>query len=137
LVLCVGDREPKKGGVTARVYKEILEEELPRLTEPHLIFMQDNAPIYTSWLLHEWLSEQGYRVLSWPPYSPDLNAIENLWALLKEKILTRYSDLETMPKKDAALRKLCEAVTHVWLDIGQDLLDRLIDSMPRRVEAAY
>ena len=40
-----------------------------------------------------------------------------------------------MPKNDAALKKLCEAATLVWLDLGQDLVDRLIDSMPRRVEA--
>lgn len=47
LILCDGDPESKRGGVTARVYKEILEEELPKLIEPHVIFMQDNASIHT------------------------------------------------------------------------------------------
>lgn len=136
LILCDGDPESKRGGVTARVYKEILEEELPKLIEPHVIFMQDNASIHTSRLLREWLAEQRFQVLDWPPYSPDLNPIENLWSLLKEEILKRYPELATMPKNNQAMQRLCKAATAVWLDFGLDLVNSLMDSMPRRIEAA-
>ena len=87
LILCYGDPDAKRGGVTARVYRDISEEELPKLMEPDIIFMQDNAPIYTSRLVRKFLNEEGYQVLGWPLYSPNLNPIENLWHLLKERIV--------------------------------------------------
>lgn len=55
--------------------------------------------------------------------------------MLKEQILKRYPELATMPKNDRALKKLCEAATTVWLDFGVGLVNDLIDSMPRRIEA--
>lgn len=86
--------------------------------------------------MREWLAEQRFQVLDWPPYSPDLNPIENLWSLLKEEILKRYPELATMPKNNQAMQRLCKAATAVWLDFGLDLVNSLIDSMPRRIEAA-
>ncbi|KAK4132797.1 hypothetical protein BT67DRAFT_384446, partial [Trichocladium antarcticum] len=47
LVPCYSDLDSKRQGVTARVYKEILEEELLKLIDPNTIFIQDNAPIHT------------------------------------------------------------------------------------------
>ena len=41
------DPEAKRGGVTAAVYLEVLQDELPTLWEPGLFFMQDNASIHT------------------------------------------------------------------------------------------
>ena len=56
----------------------VLEDQLPSLWEPGLLFMQDNAPIHTSRLAREWLAENGIDVMDWPPYTPGLNPIEHL-----------------------------------------------------------
>ena len=42
-------------------------------------FQHDNAPIHTARAVKQWLSE-------WPPYSTDLNIIENVWGLLSRKV---------------------------------------------------
>ncbi len=34
----------------------------------------------------DWLKVKIPRLLDFPPYSPDLNPIENLWNLLKKKL---------------------------------------------------
>ena len=34
----------------------------------------------------KWLYDTHLKVLDWPGNSPDLNQIENLWAILKKKI---------------------------------------------------
>ena len=37
--------------------------------------------------MKEWAAENGVELLDWPPYSPDLNPIENLWHILKAEIM--------------------------------------------------
>jgi transposase len=46
--------------------------------------MHDNAPTYTAIVVA--LENMQIEVMVWPPHSPDLNPIENLWSLLKAEI---------------------------------------------------
>jgi hypothetical protein len=54
------------------------------------VFQQDNDPKHTS---HDVKSDLEThlpgQVLLWPSYSPDLNPIKNVWAILKKKMLRR------------------------------------------------
>lgn len=67
------------------------------------IFLHDNALIHKSYLVKRWLEEMGIEVMEWPVYSLDLNLIENLWFLLKEKIYKRYPELLDLHGKNAIL----------------------------------
>jgi transposase len=57
-------------------------------------------------LVQEYLKNQEYQVLEWPPQSPDLNPIENMWRLLK----IRLNEYDTPPK---GMQELYERVTNV------------------------
>lgn len=130
------DENSSRHGVNAVSYRAVLEEQLPNLCTNGTIFMQDNAPIHTSRLITNWLRENGYETMPFPPYSPDLNPIENVWKKLKEGVDRLDPQLvwTHMPPR-AKEERLHELVDQAWNDIEETLLATLVDSMPRRVQA--
>src|SRR5258706_5840313 len=77
LFVLARDFESKKHGYSAQSYIEVLEARLLEYYRDDLIFMQDNAPIHTAGLVTEWFQNHEIETCDWPPYSPDLNPIEN------------------------------------------------------------
>jgi transposase len=59
----------------------------------------DNAPIYTLGDITRLIEARGYRAMYLPPYSPELNPIENFWSVVKNSVKTsafqKTEDLKT------------------------------------------
>jgi hypothetical protein len=135
LVPMDGDPESTRGGVTDRVYKEVLDRHLPPVLRFGAIFMHDNAPIHTAHIIREWLAEQGIDVIDWPPYSSDLNPIENLWAILKAEMYRLYLELVGVPNNVESLDLLIRCAIATWDSLGEGILNRLIDTIVHRRQA--
>ncbi|MDQ8821167.1 transposase, partial [Streptococcus ruminantium] len=74
------------GTMTADLFTKWYQEQLlPSLTEPHLIVM-DNATFHPKKRLDDLSIANGHYFLPLPPYSPELNPIEQFWASLKRKV---------------------------------------------------
>ena len=90
-------------------------------------YQQDNAPCHKTATVKQFFSEKGIHILDWPPYSPDLSCIENIWSLLKQKLHTS----QYFTKKE-----LISSAINLWEndeDIRQACL-HVIQSMPRRIQ---
>lgn len=117
--------------MNAKSYQEFLEKELfPIVIDrfgPDFIFQQDNAPCHSARLIKQYLEEQQVEVLNWPPLSPDLNIVEDIWAYLVSKI---YDGPVVLTVKD-----LREKVLEHANQIPKSLIDKLYASFPDRLRS--
>ena len=81
---------------------------------PHLkpgdIVILDNATFHKGGNIREIISGAGCEVWYLPAYSPDLNKIENWWAVLKTWMLQRLKEFETVRECVDAAFKQCPNV---------------------------
>lgn len=92
------------------------------------LFQQDGARCHTSVKTIRWLDENVFsyiRPKEWPPNSPDLSPIENIWSTLSVSV---YRDPE--PKTIAQLRR---RLRQAWKAVTPGTLVNLMNSMPGRM----
>ena len=73
------------------------------------------------------LLQKEIMVLDWPGNSPDLNPIENLWAIIK---------LEQRKKDCTSREKMTKAIIDIWFDDSKikHHCATLVDTMPARIQ---
>jgi hypothetical protein len=127
----VGDIDIFTDMLDARMMKAILNDHLLQSARrlfpaTHWWFLQDNDPKHRSRLVRKWLFTKGVQCIDFPPYSPDLNPIENLWNDLKRRVEQHNAtDIE----------ELEHHLRDEWQATSTDFLANLVDSMPSRCQA--
>src|SRR5258705_3208437 len=80
-----------EGTINATAYQKVLQENLlpviPLLhPEDEFPFQQDGTPCRTASTTLRWLEDHNIPTLTnWPPNSPDMNPIENVWRKMKRR----------------------------------------------------
>ena len=117
------------GRVNAEVYRHLLQQNaisyLSTMRQDAL-FMQDNAPCHKAKKVMDFLKEQNIETLNWPPQSPDLNPIKNLWKLIGERAQN------SNPRNSEELWSLLK---REWYNISSSFCRSLINSCSRRCQA--
>ena len=89
--------------------------------------MQDGARCHAAKSTIAYLEKKNVAVLEqWPPYSPDLNPIENLWHLLDRRLS------ELVPR---TLPELKQATLEAWNAIPMAHINALVESFQGRLRA--
>jgi transposase len=90
------------------------------------VLMQDGAAPHTGKLTKKFIADHRINVLpNWPPRSPDLNPIENLWAWLSRLV----SDMGPTDEDE-----LEQFVIEAWENLDQEEIDELVRTYQRRLE---
>ena len=76
---------------------------------------------------HSFFKLKKIQILDWSGNSPDLNAIESLWTILKDKVFERQPTNAKM---------LEQAIKEVWVrEMTTEYCRSHVESMPKRLEA--
>jgi transposase len=97
------------GAVNATVFEAYLEQALLPHLRPGRIVVMDNLSAHKSERVRELIEAAGCEVLYLPPYSPDLNPIEE--AFSKVKGLLRKAEARSREALVEAMGKALDAVT--------------------------
>ena len=96
--------------------------------EPNFRFLDDNARPHRARIVLEQLEINEIDHLRLPPLSPDLNCIEHVWDMLGRALIDWQP-----PVRD--IRTLSQILPDLWDGLDQELINTLILSMPRRIQA--
>ena len=118
--------------LTADLYVEILEKTLIPCAQnifgdSNWTLLHDNDPKHTSNKVKLFLDNNNINYINsseWPSYSPDLNPIENIWSMLKQKVSERN------PRNQKTLLKM---IKEEWENIDVNIIKKAIDSMSLRL----
>ncbi|KAL2093239.1 hypothetical protein ACEWY4_010551 [Coilia grayii] len=124
-------------GLNSQTYCQFLEETFFKQWyrkksasfKKNMIYKQDNAPSHASKYLTVWLTSKGLKdekLMTWPPCSPDLNPIENLWSIIKHEV---YKE----GKQYISLDSVCEAVVAAAHNVGREQIKKLTESKDGRL----
>jgi transposase len=98
-----------EGPTTREVFEAYLERVLAPSLRPGQVVVMDNLSSHKAARVRELIEERGSELMYLPPYSPDLNPIEEAFAKLKA--LLRRAGARTREALIEAMGRVLEAVT--------------------------
>ena len=112
---------PISGTLDSFGYMKILSDNLPTLIRGVVgvsaVLQQDNAPVHTARAVRSFLQQNSVNTTIWPAQSPDLNIIENVWKMVKERIRKENAVIKTK-------QELWEVVQKHWLHLDSKIFKK-------------
>jgi hypothetical protein len=83
----------------------------------------------------EWLHARGVPPIDWPPHSPDLNPIEQIWAWIKNYLAQKVYRPLPAQKNKLDTQRFKDKIQEAWAAVPEGVIRRLLLSMGDRLRA--
>ena len=119
-----------EGKITTDAYIDMLENDFFNKVDEQLpdnfIWMHDNATPHVATKTKGYLEQKGIITMEWPPMSPDLNLIKNIWSLLQKEVYKSKKEYKNTTD-------LWDAIVAAWHTIPIETFKNLYNSIPSRL----
>ena len=118
---------PAKKGFTAKCFVDTVARPVLQWAAGEVFhgsdffFVQDQAKQHIAHHTKAWMQGAGYHVYDHPPQSPDLNRIEKVWAVFKERLVGKR------PQTENGFFKIMRAE---WAKVDSQAIARIIEELP-------
>ena len=100
---------PYDGAIDSEKFIDFIEKSLFKQLETDDVLIMDNCKIHHSRTVKDYLKKHNIQVLYLPPYSPELNPIEEAWSVVKNKL--RREKTRTVAAYAAVMEKAKRCIT--------------------------
>ena len=108
----------------------------PRSFKRKCIYMHDNAPSHASRYTRDFLASKGCKdakLMVWPPASPDVKPIENLWSIVKRKLYEAGKQYHSKNELKEAIKECCKTNSPETIkNLTNSMDERLVKILERR-----
>ena len=105
-------------------YVRILHQALGDVITDDVILQHDNGPVHKAEIVNDWLRDNQVLTIDWLSYSPDLNLLENVWAIMKRQLASQHLTFNNVE----------EVVQMTWTSFALETVSKLYESRPERVQ---
>ena len=105
-------------------YVRTLHQALGDVITDQVILQHDNSPVHKAEIVNDWIRDKKTLAIDCPSYSPDLNLIENVWAIIQLQLASQH----------LTFNNLEEVAQMTWNYITLETVSKLYESMPERVQ---
>lgn len=111
-------------------YLGVLRAVLPAIKHsiPNVIWMHDNVRLHRTANIEEYFQAIQVQKMKWPPQSPDLNPIENVWGIVSQKLNRLIDEFGEAQTADELFDRVVDCAT----SIPPETFANLYASLPNR-----
>ena len=91
---------------------------------------RDNASYHCSQQAKEWIKKNKVKeILDWPPNSPDLNPIENVWGIIKREL-----QKENISKRSILINRIKEIYINIPYKYIENIVESFVTTLQRCID---